>query len=58
MKNREEITARHWNLLSNQQHTINILMQLYNPFWRSDGTTIEVSKMNSDMSPKRIEEST
>lgn len=58
MKNKEETTARHYNLLSNQRHAVNIAMQLYNSFSEVDGMIIEVSKVDSEMFSKRIQEST
>lgn len=47
-KNREEMRARHCNLLFNQQHAIDIVMELYNSFWESKGTTTEVGKFYSE----------
>ena len=42
MKNREETTAIHYNLLSNRRHALNIAMKLYKSFLGINGEVINV----------------
>ena len=53
MKNREEITNMHYNLLSNKRHAINIAMKLYSSFTDEKNTVSlkekEVEHLTSDI---------
>ena len=44
MKNREETTGLHYNLLSNRRHALNIAMNLYESFSGMNGHKIELNK--------------
>ena len=48
MKNREETTNLHYNLLSNRRHALNIAMQLYKSFSGVDGEEINVNAAEVD----------
>ena len=55
MKNREDTTSIHYNLLSNQRHALNIAMRLYDKFSGNEGKSITVD--NDDELAKEIKES-
>ena len=48
MKNKKETTARHYNLLSNQRHTVSIAMNLYDTFTGPDGVDFSVDSNTVD----------
>ena len=48
MKNREETTNMHYNLLSNRRHAIHIAMKLYQSFSCADGTKFDIDKHEVD----------
>ena len=47
MKNREETTCLHYNLLSNQRHAISIAMKLYDSFTDKSSNLISLKKKDS-----------
>ena len=47
MKNKEETTSRHYNLLSNQRHAVSIAMKHYDTFTGPDGVDFLVDIRNA-----------
>ena len=58
MKNKEETTARHYNLLSNQRHAVSIAMKLYDSFTGPDGVDFSVDSTTVDSVSEMLQKST
>ena len=58
MKNKEETTARHYNLLSNQRHAVSIAMKLYDTFTGPDGVDFSVDSTTVDSVSEMLQKST
>ena len=49
MKNREETTSMHYNLLSNRRHALNTAMQMYESFNGVEGQKIKVAGLELEL---------
>ena len=58
MKNKEETTSRHYNLLSNQRHAVSIAMKLYDTFTGPDGVDFSVDSTTVDSVSEMLQKST
>lgn len=58
MKNREETTDVHYNLLSNRRHALSIAMKLYESFTKSDGSVVKVNAAEIDSITSEIKQHT
>ena len=58
MKNKEETTARHYNLLSNQIHAASIAMKLYDTFTGPDGVDFSDDSTTVDSVSEMLQKST
>ena len=58
MKSKEETTARHYNLLSNQRHAVSIPMKLYVNFTGPDGVDFPVDSTTFDSVSEMLQKST
>ena len=54
MKNKEETTSLHYNLLSNRRHALSIAIKLYDSFCGIGGQEVKVNKQEADILVKDI----